>query len=56
VQDFLGLSNCFNLQEPVCSLGEYDYGNHQAQTVISINRRNYPRDKLVNLILNNFIL
>ena len=54
VQDFLGLSNCSNLQEPVCSLGEYDFGNHQAQTVISINRRNYPRDKLVNLILERF--
>ena len=56
VQHFLGLSNCLDFQEPVCSLGEYDYGNHQAQTVISIDRRNYPRNKLVNLILNNFIL
>jgi hypothetical protein len=53
-QQFLKLPRLTALGDNVCSLGEYDYGLHKAQTVITINPRNCPRKELVNLILKRF--
>lgn len=50
-QDFLDLSDCSGLEDCVCNLGEFDYGFHKAQTVVSVNPKKYHREDLVNLIL-----
>jgi hypothetical protein len=54
VKEFLKLPRLSGLGDNVCSLGEYDFGLHKAQTVITINPRNCPRKELVNLILKRF--
>ena len=54
VQEFLKLPRLSGLEENACSLGEYDYGLHKAQTVITVNPRNCHRKELVNLILKRF--
>lgn len=53
-QDFLNLTDCSGLEDCVCNLGEFDYGFHKAQTVVSVNPKKYHRKKLVNLILKGF--
>jgi hypothetical protein len=53
-QQFLKLPRLSLLQDNVCSLGEYDFGLHKAQTVITINPRNCPRKELVKQILKSF--
>jgi hypothetical protein len=42
-QDFLNLSDCKYLEKYVCPLGEF-----------SVNPKKYPREELVNLILEGF--
>jgi hypothetical protein len=53
-QDFLNLSDCKELEKYVCPLGEFEYDGHKAQTVVSVNPKKYPREELVNLILEEF--
>lgn len=54
VQEFLKIPGLTGLHDNACSLGEYDYGLHKAQTVITVNPRNCPQKELVNLILKRF--
>ena len=53
-QDFLELSDCSGMEDCVCPLGEFDYGFHKAQTVVSVHPKKYHRKELVDLILAGF--
>ena len=53
-QDFLELSDCSGLEDCVCPLGEFDYGFHKAQTVVSVHPKKYKREKLVKKIIKGF--
>jgi hypothetical protein len=53
-QEFLKIPHLSGLEDNACYLGEYDFGLHKAQTLITVNPRNCPREELVNLILKRF--
>jgi hypothetical protein len=53
-RDFLNLSDCSGLEDCVCPLGEFDFGFHKAQTVVSVHPKKYRRKELVDLILKGF--
>ena len=54
MKEFLNLSDDVELTGYVHNLGEFDYGIHKAQTVITVNPVNCPRQKLVSMILERF--
>jgi hypothetical protein len=53
-QDFLDLTHGSDSGDCVYNLGEFNYGFHKAQTVISGNPRMFKRSELVKSILNEF--
>ena len=54
VREFLGLTDYSDREDCVYNLGEFDYGSHIAQTVVSGNPRMFKRSELVKSILNEF--
>jgi hypothetical protein len=53
-RDFLNLSDCSGLEDCVCPLGEFDFGFHKAQTVVSVHPKKYRRKELVREIIKGF--
>jgi hypothetical protein len=53
-KDFLELPEGIEMEDSVVSLGEYDYGVHRAETVVSVNPKRYNRGELVKTILLGF--
>jgi hypothetical protein len=54
IHDFLDIPCKIKLNDCVRNLGKFDFGVHKAQTVVTLNPKMCPREKLVKSILDAF--